>query len=468
MADVNTVVIACNKQELINSISQKLVLLRNLDKVRSCSISQALNVFEETAPNVLILHCDNNDVQALSLIRQIKKQEVYKNIPILLINENCSRETIIEAFDSGISDVIFMPVIDYELLIRVIWCLKRNEKDLNNEARINFMKELKIIEPETEIYTREYCGAYLKNQIAQTRKYTQNACILLITPDRKYPERNIEDFITTVKKSLRTNDSIVTKNEKEFYIYLPKTKLNGAYSVFERINAALGANCAINAGLVEVQDQEFDDIMGSLDNALKKASMNTKSLIVASDFYSDSERPQLNLEKPRVTPSVNPEIQVIEEEPKAQTEQIQETQTQQEPQVFNTSQEAPKAPVEEVDKNSAKMLYQAYSQKLKIVVAPAFRKFENIVRMKGLNIQINSYTGDSSVFSLSKKDVTASFALEYNGDDKTTVHIRLINAGELILSEDDTVKFTILDVRNMSIMLNELVDKFLSILKNTF
>ena len=291
---------------------------------------------------------------------------------------------------------------------------------------------------------------------------------MLITPDRKYPERNIEDFITTVKKSLRTNDSIVTKNEKEFYIYLPKTKLNGAYSVFERINAALGANCAINAGLVEVQDQEFDDIMGSLDNALKKASMNTKSLIVASDFYSDSERPQLNLEKPRVTPSVNPEIQVIEEKPKAQTEQIQETQTQQEPQVFNTSQEAPKAPVEEVDKNSAKMLYQAYSQKLKIVVAPAFRKFENIVRMKGLNIQINSYTGDSSVFSLSKKDVTASFALEYNGDDKTTVRIRLINAGELILSEDDTVKFTILDVRNMSIMLNELVDKFLSILKNTF
>ena len=127
MADVNTVVIVSDRQELVNQISQKLVLLRNLDKIKSCSIEEAQNMFDGFSPNALILHCDNNNNHAINLIKKIKKQELYKNLPILLINENCSREVIIEAFDSGISDVLFMPIIDYELLIRVIWCLQKNE-----------------------------------------------------------------------------------------------------------------------------------------------------------------------------------------------------------------------------------------------------------------------------------------------------------------------------------------------------
>ena len=108
MADVNTVVIVSDRQELVNQISQKLVLLRNLDKIKSCSVEEAQNMFDGFNPNVLILHCDNNNARAISLIKRIKKQDIYKNLPILLINENCSRETIIEAFDSGISDVLFI------------------------------------------------------------------------------------------------------------------------------------------------------------------------------------------------------------------------------------------------------------------------------------------------------------------------------------------------------------------------
>ena len=142
MADANTVVIVSDRQELVNQVSQKLVLLRNLDKIKSCSIEEAQNMFEGYAPNVLILHCDNNNLHAINLIKKIKKQELYKHLPILLINENCSRETIIEAFDNGISDVLFMPIIDYELLIRVIWCLQKNELNLNIESRQEFLSSL--------------------------------------------------------------------------------------------------------------------------------------------------------------------------------------------------------------------------------------------------------------------------------------------------------------------------------------
>ena len=71
MGQVNTVVIVSDKQELVNQISQKLVLLRNLDKIKSCSIEEAQNMLEGFSPNVLILHCDNNNVHAINLVKQM-------------------------------------------------------------------------------------------------------------------------------------------------------------------------------------------------------------------------------------------------------------------------------------------------------------------------------------------------------------------------------------------------------------
>ena len=299
MADVNTVVIVSDRQELINQISQKLVLLRNLDKIKSCSIEEAQNMFEGFNPNVLILHCDNNNIHAINLIKSLKKQEIYKNLPILLINENCSREVIIEAFDNGISDVLFMPIIDYELLIRVIWCLQKNELNLNIESQTNFLTTLGVVQADTGVYTQKNCDEFLKYEIAQRRNYSQWGCILLIAPDNKYHYKNPKEFIEIIKKSIRLNDSIIIKDVDKFYVYLQKTKLNGAYSVFERINTNLGIDSGANAGVVEVQEQKFEDIKEALEAALEKASENTNSLIVASDFYSNTQDNKIILESPK-------------------------------------------------------------------------------------------------------------------------------------------------------------------------
>lgn len=445
MADVNTVVIVSDRQELVNQISQKLVLLRNLDKIKSCSVEEAQNMFDGFNPNVLILHCDNNNARAISLIKRIKKQDIYKNLPILLINENCSRETIIEAFDSGISDVLFMPIIDYELLIRVIWCLQKNELNLSIESRISFLTNLGIVQGETGVYTQKYCDDYLKNEIAQSKKYSQRACILLISPDKKYPNyKNPKDFITIIKKSIRLNDSVIIKDVDQFYVYLQKTKLNGAYSVFERINNNLGIDSGANAGVVEVLDQNFDDIKDALAAALEKACENTNSLIVASDFYVTDKKATMNFKT---------------------TSEIIANQDAMELEDNIAPASAPVEVQSAFDKNSIKLFNQAYMRKLKVVVDPVFKKYENILRIKGHEFAINSYTGTKSLFSVSSGDVTASMAIEYDGIEHVLVRLTITDSEQKRLFETETIDFTILDYRRMSMMLNELVDKFIIILK---
>lgn len=442
MADVNTVVVISDRQELINQVSQKLVLLRNLDKIKSCSIEEAQNMFDGFNPNVLILHCDNNNIQAINLVKKLKKQEMYKNLPILLINENCSRETIIEAFDSGISDVLFMPIIDYELLIRVIWCLQKNELNMAIESRTNFLTSLDIVQSETGVYTQKYCEEFLKNEIAQSKKYSQRACVLLIAPDKKYPNyKDPKEFIAVIKKSIRLNDSIVIKDVDQFYVYLQKTKLNGAYSVFERINNNLGIDAGANAGVVEIQEQKYEDIKEALDAALEKACENTNSLIVASDFYTAEKKSILNTQTP---------VRVFDNEERREDDN-QEIKKQEKKSGF--------------DKNSIKLFNQAYNRKLKVVVAPVFKKYENILRTKRQEFAINTYTGNKSLFSVSSGEVSASMAIEYDGVEHALVRLTIMDNEQKRLFETETIDFTILDYRRVSMMLNELIDKFIIILK---
>lgn len=444
MADVNTVVIVSNRQELINQISQKLVLLRNLDKIKSCSIEEAQNMFEGFNPNVLILHCDNNNTQAINLIKSLKKQEIYKNLPILLINENCSREVIIEAFDNGISDVLFMPIIDYELLIRVIWCLQRNELNLSIESQTNFLTTLGVVQPDTGVYTQKYCDEFLKNEIAQTRKYSQRACILLIAPDKKYPNyKNPKEFIEIIKKSIRLNDSIIIKDVDKFYVYLQKTKLNGAYSVFERINTNLGIDSGANAGVVEVQEQKFEDIKEALEAALEKANENTNSLIVASDFYSNTTENKIVLETPKNTIEKLKENKITDENSQIPLNEAQNN----------------------FDKNSIRLFNQAYQRKLKVVIAPVFKKYENILKIKRQDFAINAYTGAKSLFSVSSNGVNASMAIEYDGIENALVRLSITDDEQKRLFETETVDFTILNYRKVSLMLSELIDKFIMILR---
>ena len=442
MGQVNTVVIVSDRQELVNQISQKLVLLRSLDKIKSCSIDEAQNMLEGFSPNALIIHCEKNNQNALNLIKQLDKQEIFNNIPILLLNENCSRETVIEAFDNGISDVLLMPIIDYELLIRVIWCLKRNETNLSNESRLNFLTTLGIIQGDTGVYSQKYCEEFLKNEIAQSRKYSQQACILLIAPDKKYPEyKDPKDFIKIIKSSIRTNDSIVINDVDKFYVYLQKTKLNGAYSVFERINNNLGIDAGANAGVVEVQDQKFEDIIDALNSALEKASENTNSLIVASDFYSKEEKPVLKLD----TPNDNQLAETISHDKRD----------------IQLKTERSKG----MDSNSVKLFNQAYKRKLKIVIEPVFKKFENILRRKQEDFAINSYVGVKSLFSVSSGVVSASFNLEYGGLENTIIRLSITDNDQKRLYETETVDFTVLDYRKVSMMIAELIDKFIIILK---
>ncbi|MBR1617811.1 hypothetical protein IJ670_06635 [bacterium] len=443
MTDVNTIMVVSNKNDFISQVSQKLVLLRNLDKIKSTSFQDALDTMEESYPNTIIVHCDNNKPDANDFIKQVKSKEKFSNIPILFINENCTREMVIEAYDLGISDILFMPIIDYELIIRTLWCLRQNEANLKVESRKNFMSQIGLSTEGSGVYSKEYCDEFLKSEIIQTHKYSAHACILLMSADKENnsPTKN-KDLISVIQKSIRLNDTIIEKDEGEYYIYLQKTKLNGAYSVFERIINQAG-ELGVSAGVVEVLSDDFDEIKLALEKASQKAKENINSLIVASGFWADEEKPKLSLETPKDY-NARKTQEIIQEKQEAHKNATTTSQTAKSP-------------------GNVKLFHQMYTKKLNVVIAPVFKKYEANVKIKHPTMTSEAKIGRVSYFKLSKDSLSAIFLIEYDGYDSVNLNIDIIDEGQKRLSETEKIDFTVLNYQKVSLMLSELIDEFVSI-----
>ena len=167
--------------------------------------------------------------------------------------------------------------------------------------------------------------------------------------------------------------------------------------------------------------------------------------MASPDFYNDiSPKMKMNLDSP---------AKLLQSE--LQTELSEEEQ----------AQRADKENQSGFDKNSIRLFNQAYARKLKVVVAPVFKKYENILKIKRQDFAINSYTGTKSLFSVSSGDVSASMAIEYDGIEHALVRLTIMDDEHKRLFETETIDFTILDYKRMSLMLSELIDKFIIILK---
>ena len=442
MGFTNTITLISNSEEQIEQITSKLVLLRDLDKITNCSFDGAVDFLKNTLPNVIIIHCANDNPDALKLIKEIRQENILSEAPILFIDDNCSRETIIDAFDIGINDILKYPAQDYELLIRTIWCIQKNEININRHSQIEFMKLLGVIQADTGVYTQKYCEEFLKSRFEQAISHKENACIILIAPDSKYPGyKNPKEFLEVINKSIRLNDTVAIKDIDEFYIFLPKTKLNGVYPVFERINNNLGVDCGANASVLEIKDEKFEIAKNYLQEALNKAKEETNALIVASSAYSKDPNAGKNLAK---QPLSEPDKKI------------------------NPQQLAQKTNIALNDEKKSKLYRQAYRQKCKIVFEPVFEKYQNYINAKIKNVKTKyEATVEKSGFVMLKDNTRATLSIAYAGEYKVRIDTSLVSFDIVKSSNTTVLDFVQLSFQKLSQILDELYVEFKNYVKNS-
>ena len=442
MGLTNTITVISDSERLVEQISSKLVLLRDLDKITNCKIQNAINFLTNALPNVIMLHCDKNNPDTIKLIKEIRKLRIFSQTPILFMDDQCSRETIIDAFDSGITDIIKCPIYDYELLIRTIWCIQKEEISTRDQINQEFMKSLGIVQPDTGVYTQKYCEEFLKVELNRIKNYKANACLMLITPDSKYPGyKNPKEFLEVINKSVRVNDTVAIKDVDEFYIFLPKTKLNGVYPIFERINTNLGVDCGANASVIEVRDENFDSLKEFLSQALKKAKEETNALIVASSTYQNDPNAGINLTKQQLH---EPEKKTV----KQKTEQKPSDQA--------------------IEEKTSKLHKQAYRQKCKVVFEPVFDKYQSYISSKIKDVKIKYIAAvENTSFVMLKNNIRASLSIGYGGMYKVRIDTLISKDNTTNSSNTVVLDFMQLNFQKLSQILEELYINFKNCLKTS-
>lgn len=482
----NTVALISNAEFMVQDIKSMLVLLRDIDKIECYDYFDAEEYIKKALPNVIILHSTENDKNCLKLLKKIRQDNATKDIPVILYPEFASTDYIVEAFDSGVTDILSSPLKDYELVIRVIWAIQKSEAALINRTRNNFLSKLGIIDNKTGFYKEEFSLKFLESVIAQAKANKQKSCLIMLKAQPAIDvESDKEFFMRSLKNSVRLNDTIAIKDDNTCYIFLSKAKLNGVYSVYERILSRLGPMTAITASVVEIQDELFDDIINVLDFSINRAPKNGEIAIVQKqdflEMYKKEEKEELGIAKLLKDEDIEEEI--LEEEPvvlkeskeetspieedtvslglKIMKEKVKEIKQNKEELIKKTKEEKQAEEDKEIDERNAILYKQSFAKKLTMVVEPLLKKyaakFQNDYKLLDANIDITPHI---SFMKFDKDDIKLNFEMVYDGLKTIRFNLAIFALGTEIESDSLEMEVMEFDYQKLDIILKTITEEY--------
>lgn len=486
----NTVAIISNADFTVQEIKSMLVLLREIDKVECCNYYDAEETIKKTLPNVVILHSSENNKECLRLLKKLRKDERTKDIPVILYSEYSSTDFIVEAFDSGMTDILTAPLQDFELVIRVIWAIQKSETALIRRTKDDFLAKLGIIDERTGFYKENFGIKYLESIIAKSRTSKQKSCLLMVKIQQTIgTEANKELIANSLKSSIRLNDAIAAKDSNTYYIFLSKAKLNGVYSVYERLLSRIGLTISMNACVIEIHDEIFDDIINVLDYKISKAPNNGEIAVISKQDFIDmyeqqeakeksEEREELGIarlltsreldeikETPR-EPKLKPLHKKEKQEPKEDDlslglkimqEKVQEIQTEQ----LKASSSKKLSEEKDVDERNAVLYKQAYAKKLTMVIEPLLKKYAGKLQSEYAILDANVEVSPNFTFlKLDKNDVELNFEITYSGLKNVRFNLAITALGTDIESDSFEMEVTEFDYQKLDIILKTITDEY--------
>lgn len=88
----------------------------------------------EKVPDVILMDWMLPDVSGVELVRRLKREELTRDIPIIMLTARSSEDDKVYGLDSGADDYVTKPFSPKELLARIRAVLRRHEGDQEDEV----------------------------------------------------------------------------------------------------------------------------------------------------------------------------------------------------------------------------------------------------------------------------------------------------------------------------------------------
>ena len=127
---------------------------------------EALNKVEAFMPDVILLDYMMPKMNGIEVVKQLKQDERYKGIPVILLTAKASQEDKVKGLDAGADDYVVKPFESFELLARVRSMVRIKQMHDALEEWNRGLKE-KVSQQVEEIQRMGRLKRYLSPQIAE-------------------------------------------------------------------------------------------------------------------------------------------------------------------------------------------------------------------------------------------------------------------------------------------------------------
>lgn len=113
------VALICDDEELILDLLEHHLSGAGFDVVRARDGGEALARLAERTPDIVVLDIMMPVVDGQEVLRQIRENEAWRRIPVVMLTMRGAEPDVVEAFQTGASDYLAKPFMSGDLLERV-------------------------------------------------------------------------------------------------------------------------------------------------------------------------------------------------------------------------------------------------------------------------------------------------------------------------------------------------------------
>lgn len=372
MIENNNILLISEDENATELILNKLVLLRDNDKITKCNCKETKKALQNSLYCVVLLYADIKEQESIfKTIKTIK--ETKPDSEIILIPNDINTELILKAYDAGIYDYVPIDAESFDFVIKTINCYKLRTLKNIEQRNEKFLYQQGVIDEKTNLYK---CN-YLKDifiDIADDLRIQNGIFSILTLNDKNKTKISTNRLAGIIKTTVRGDDIIATARGGKFYLILPNIDLEGTKKLIQKIQDKMGKEFKIHAGMSKIGIQSFETLDKITQDSLKSAIQNDEMTVSLSE----------------VTGMQNGWLE-DEDQPRHK---------------------------------DFKLFKVAFTNKMKNVIEPIFFRFQKECETKLTNTQVSQYANNiESVFSLKNETLHSELVIRFNGYAKFKIEI---------------------------------------------
>lgn len=372
MIENNNILLISEDENATELILNKLVLLRDNDKITKCNCKETKKALQNSLYCVVLLYADIKEQESIfKTIKTIK--ETKPDSEIILIPNDINTELILKAYDAGIYDYVPIDAESFDFVIKTINCYKLRTLKNIEQRNEKFLYQQGVIDEKTNLYK---CN-YLKDifiDIADDLRIQNGIFSILTLNDKNKTKISTNRLAGIIKTTVRGDDIIATARGGKFYLILPNIDLEGTKKLIQKIQDKMGEEFKIHAGMSKIGIQSFETLDKITQDSLKSAIQNDEMTVSLSEETGMQNGWLEDEDQPR--------------------------------------------------HKDFKLFKVAFTNKMKNVIEPIFFRFQKECETKLTNTQVSQYANNiESVFSLKNETLHSELVIRFNGYAKFKIEI---------------------------------------------